>query len=66
MNFTIERCKQVTITGSPTKLSFKPGKSTAQHNTAVMVFGGEEKTGGEFSPEPVFPMLMVMCFCRVV
>ena len=58
MNFTVKRCNQVIVTkpGGQTKLSFRPGNSTAQHNAALMVFGGEETTDSEFSPELVLPM----------
>ena len=58
MNFTIKRCNEVIITkpGGATELNFRPDNSTAQHNTALMVFVRKETTDGEFSPELVLLM----------
>lgn len=59
MNFTIARCDSATVTNSSdsTVLHFNAHKSTAQRNTAVMVFDIKEKKRGKLSCEPMLPMM---------
>ena len=59
MNFTIARCDSATVTTSSgsTELGFNAHNSTAQRNTAVMVFDIKGKKSGKLSREPVLPMM---------
>ena len=53
VDITIERCDKATVnlSDSSTVLDFTASKSTAEHNTAVMVF----RKDGEFGTEPCSP-----------